>query len=30
VLVRDSKGQDGLVLAFTPATWTRFLAILSK
>jgi Domain of unknown function (DUF397) len=30
VLVRDSKDRDGQVLAFTSATWTRFLAILSR
>lgn len=26
VLVRDSKNQDGPVLAFTPDEWTAFLA----
>jgi hypothetical protein len=30
VLVRDSKDRDGLVLAFTSATWTTFVAMLRK
>lgn len=30
VAVRDSKDPDGPVLAFTPATWTAFVAAAKR